>query len=153
MFLFKHLQIIVELLSVQLLQGLHVLKAFLKVLNLSLHRYLQLSIALGSINPQLLDLLSEVLLALIALSHVFLFLLHMLVEFVFYFFGVVVHEVLALLGKLILDLLQLLEVALTDIEELLPHVYNHSFNIRRVFFEHLHIIVIFLLQLIPKLLY
>jgi len=104
-FLLKHLQVIIEFLSIQLLQGLHVLKALLKILYLSFHSYFQIGIALGSVNPQLLDLLSEVLLAFITLGYVFLFLLHMLVELVFYFFGMLVHEVLALLGKLVFNLL------------------------------------------------
>lgn len=151
LFLLQDLQVIIQLLSVELVEGLHLLVAFLQVLDIIFHLYLRGGVGLHPLHSQLLDSSLELLLLppptlCERWLHVYVFLE------AFVYFALRPLDVGFALGfEAPLNLLELLHWLVSEGEILLSHLADEDLYIIGFLLECLGVLIVFLLELIPEL--
>lgn len=149
--LLQDLQIVVQLLSIQLVQGLHLLVALLEVLDVVLHLDLRAREGLHTLHPQLLyRLLEFLLLTATGLCEGTLHVDVLLEAFVH--LGFCLLDIgLTFRLESALDLVQLLDALVPKCEVLLSHFRDQKLDVGGLLLEGLGVLIVLLLQLLPKL--
>lgn len=149
--LLQDLQVVVQLLSIELVKGFHLLITLLQILDVIFHFNFGRSIELHALDPQLFNRLLELLFLSSPAQRERLLHVNMLFEALLNFFGGFFNVLLPFLLKSSLDFIKLSNALVSEGKVLLSHFTDQYLDIAGLVFQGLAVLVVFFLEFFPEL--